>query len=125
MPVSVYSANAICANVLSADMWLALLTAYPDANDTGSTLAEPAGIDYARLPLSHAYWGTPVNGASTYNFDLTVLPTTNWGTIIAYALCTALAAGQVEAFEHMSSPVDVTSGSRLTILSGMLYYGVQ
>ena len=125
MPISVYAANLMCTYVLASDMYLALLQDYPVPNDTGSTLSEPAALDYARPMLNAAYWGIPSNGSSTFNIDITYLPTEAWGTIIAYALCDSPTLGEVIAYAYMSAPVTVQAGSNLKIRSGMLYFEVR
>ena len=125
MPVSTYGANAICTAVVASNTYLALLTSIPGTNDTGSTIAEPAGVDYDRFTLDHSYWSVPAGGYSTYNFDITALPTSNWGLIIAYALCSAATAGQVLAYEYFVAGMNVATGSRFNIGSGQLRYGVQ
>jgi hypothetical protein len=124
MPVSVYYADQMCASAISGGIYLALLTSYPSSNDTGSTLVEPTQ-DYERYYLDPAYWGDPVNGTSTWNFDVTILPLADYGTIIAYALCASLTSGQVLAFEYFSTGMYVSSGSRVLIPSGSLTFTVQ
>lgn len=125
MPISVYAANALCAQATSVDLWVAFLLSYPDPNDTGSTLVEPTATGYARHPLDHTYWSAPSAGEATWNFDITILPEANWGTINSYALCDAATAGEIVGYAYLSAPLSIDAGSNMNVPSGMLTFRVQ
>jgi len=125
MPLSVATANSILTARTASPMYLALLTVYPSWTDTGSSLHEPAAVDYSRHYLDPAYWDAPLTGVTTWNFDITYLPVNDWGTIIAFALCSAASAGNLEAYEYLAAPISMLPNSTMRIASGMITYGAQ
>jgi hypothetical protein len=123
MGITVATSNAIVTARVGQPLYLALLTLYPAWTDTGNSITEPTAVDYSRHYLDPAYWGAPSAGVSTWNFDISYAPVNNWGTIIAYGLCSADTAGSLEAYEYLSSPVTLSAFSTFRIASGMLSYG--
>lgn len=94
--------------------YIALLTAYPAATDTGSTIVEPTTGSYAReqIGVGTTNWTPPSSdGLMTYkNLVEWPTPTAAWGRIVAWAACTAASGGQVIAYDSVASPIEVTTG---------------
>lgn len=130
--LSTYGGN-VYAEVLAgkqsapATFYLALLTAIPGPDDTGTDIAvvEPVGASYARVLISGgADWSTASGGICTYADPIVYLPLENWGTITAYALCTAATAGMVLHYDYMEYPVTIKAGSTVTIPVNSIGMGV-
>jgi hypothetical protein len=97
MALSRYSAGALIDFSLGAPLWLAL--ACPPTKDTGATIPEVDYNGYARVLLAagDASW-TPWDGVSRRNAAAIALaPALSGGEVLvlAAALCTAAAAGDV------------------------------
>ncbi len=112
------------------DTYVAMIITNPVADgDTGSTITEPAGGSYARKQVNP-------NGGASPTWDLASGPTPtfvdnthdiafaaatgNWGTVIAVAIVSAAAAGDVIAYDNGMADQAVNSGDTVKFLIGNL-----
>lgn len=133
MPLSAYGADFYASVLLRgvsvpSAYRVALLSALPGPETTGAELAafEPVDPSYERLevPTGSAYWSAPVEGYSRYTSALTFTPSTNWGTIVAYALCSGMSGGQIYAYDYLTTPVYGQAGSTIQIPANALSIGM-
>ena len=110
MSLSLYSAGALIeaslghrAGLVSAPLYLALLSAPPSFQDTGSSLPEIAYPGYARIALQGSDW-TDFDGVACCNAVPIALRAPIAGPdvlVVAAALCTEPIEGEVMHFLDM------------------------
>lgn len=110
------------------EFYLALLDTLPGPDDSGTDIAlvEPSGASYSRVLISTgaANWSAASDAACTYSNLIEYSPTEDWGTIIAYALCTASTGGYMVFYQQLSAPLTIKSGSTVQITSNNLSVGM-
>jgi hypothetical protein len=122
-------ANVVTGRQSAPTSWyLALLTELPGVDDSGTDIAsaEPSGASYTRKLISTGLsnWSAPADGYCTYTPVITYSPAENWGTLTAYALCTASTGGQVVFFDLLAYPVVIRPNSVVTVPSTSLGIGM-
>lgn len=96
------------AFIISAN-YLALCTAAPEDDSTGSTITEPSGNAYARVQINANGGGAPdwttVSGGAVENDDAIMFLTASgsWGTITHWALCDASSNGNLLWYGSVTS----------------------
>lgn len=105
-------ANSILDSHLSGTMYLALFTTAPTASAAGT---EVSGGSYARQAITFA---AAASGSKASN-ALINFPsaTASWGTVVAWAICTASSGGSQRAFRAISS-LTVNNGDQVSVPSG-------
>ena len=104
-------------------LYLAFTTNIPSALDTGSTLAEPTAADYARYSLGvDTFWSAPLVGQDTtyYQWTIDIFPVATWGSILGYAICDALTAGNAILVEELPTPITMGAGQHISVDSNSL-----
>lgn len=111
-----------------AAWYLALLTAVPGPDDSGTAIAaiEPSGASYSRIMIGTGtgLWAAASGGYCQYTDAIVYTPTEDWGTLVAYALCTANTAGYMVFYDSLRAPLTVKAGSAVTIPVNSLGLGV-
>ena len=119
---------------MPTNIYIALCTTTPVAGNTGSTISEPSGGSYARMPYnpsSSSNWEATqggVSGASSGSSGLTsnhtsiAFPAATgvWGTITAVAICDALTSGNLLFFGTLASSKPINSGDTFTFNANQL-----
>jgi len=123
VPLSTYAANLI-GNALTdqgtytapANYYLSLCVDAPDASMTGTTLstAEPTDGSFYRPMFPDWNWSTLVNGVSTYDTQINLVPTNDWGLVSYFAICDAATAGNVIWFGSLTSAFYVYANGSYT-----------
>lgn len=121
-----YAENKILEHAVGKTAWsipttyLALLTAEPDDADTGSTITEPAGGNYARIAMA-GKWATASGGSiSNASIVTSATATGDWGTITHVALCDAATTGNVIAWGAVGTAQEVLSGGSASFAIGTI-----
>ncbi len=103
--MSDYLANALLefmfknTSYAQPSIYVALVTATVSDSDTGSTVSDPAGNNYARKAFSD--WSTATTGTLNNNTNIQFnTPSGSWGTIVATALCDDLNAGNMLMYDN-------------------------
>jgi hypothetical protein len=121
--------NASWANL--SPVFLALCTIVPDSSKTGSTITEANYTGYARASLANTVWGSPVaggaGGQSTVS-NASVITYANCtagsSTVIGWALCTAVTAGNAICWGTAASVVISTTQTPATVAANGLTIGL-
>jgi hypothetical protein len=110
-------ATTILTTTPLANVYLALFTVAP-TDSTGGT--EVTGGSYARHD-SKGKWATPAAGAVSTNAVCT-FPTAsaNWGTIVGFAVMSALSGGNMLMWGTLTAPKAVDNGDTASFASGAL-----
>lgn len=124
MSFSNYLENKIIDHLLKvasftvpSNLYIGLSTA--DPGDSGGTLAEPVGNNYARVLCNS--WDTASGGASS-NSALVTFPTAtgNWGTITYACIFDAISGGNLLISGQLTINKTVTSGDTIQFAIGDL-----
>lgn len=95
-----------------ATVYLALLTATPTSSDTGSTITEPSGNNYARLSITNDATNFPAAASGNKNngvlFQMAT-PSGSWGTPTDWALIDAVTAGNALVWGQIDTPQAITT----------------
>jgi hypothetical protein len=109
---------------LVTPVYLALCTVAPTDASTGSTIVEANYTGYARRKVEAADWAAAASGSpssiATANTLTFAACTAGTSTIIAWALCTALTAGNVIFWGTATSTVISTTQTPATVSAGLL-----
>lgn len=117
MSFSVYLEAAVLNHIFKnaaltqpTNIYVALLTAAPADDDTGSTIVEPVGNGYARVV--HNTWdvATVATVTTAKNNGVITFPTGTglWGTITHVALCDAITGGNVLVYGAVGVSKQIT-----------------
>lgn len=102
-------------------IFLALCTVVPTDASTGSTLTEATYTGYARKSVAAADWNAASAGQSTNGNAITFAACTgSSSTIIGWALCDAVTAGNVIVWGTCTSTVISTTQTPATVAVGGL-----
>lgn len=132
MPLSEYGTNLYTSVITRgadapAAFYLALLSTLPNSEDDGTSIAayEPVDDGYARVlvPVGTA-WSIPIDGFSEYNTAISFTATEDWGTVLAFALCTEATGGQMLMYDYLAAPVQAQSGATVQIPANALSMGL-
>lgn len=97
------------AYTVPTNLFVALATAVIDDDDTGSTITEPAGGDYARV--NHNTWDAAAAGVSQNTGIITFPPATGaWGTVSHGAILDASSAGNLLFFGGLGASKAIGDG---------------
>jgi len=107
-------ANSILDGLLTGTMYLALYTVAPTATAAGT---EVTGGSYARQPITFSSASSGVKASS--NGQTFPAATATWGTVVAWAICTASTGGSQKAFRAITSVV-INSGDQVAASSGAI-----
>lgn len=102
------------------DVYAALYTTLPDANDSGGT--EVSGTGYTRKKISGSSWTAPTQGY-TYNVEPLVFTTSApdiWGTIEGICLRDAASGGNILFRGGILPPSNILSGDSFKFDAGNL-----
>lgn len=94
-----------------ATMYFALSTA--DPGETGSTIAEPSGNNYARASFTNnkTNWGDAAAGAITNDVAVTFNTASgSWGTITHFAVFDASTSGNMLIYGTLTTSKSITTG---------------
>jgi hypothetical protein len=107
-------ANAILDALCAGTLYVGLSTA--DPGNTGSTLAEPSGNNYARVAVASTDWNAAASRQKT-NKNAIIFPAASgsWGTVSYFCLFDALTAGNLLASGAISPAQAVVSGNTMQI----------
>lgn len=119
MSFSVYLEDAVLQHVFMqtamaqpANVFVALCTAQPSDDATGSTIVEPTGGAYARVSTAGTDWvvGTTALVTSAQNGVVITFPTAtgSWGTVTHVAICDAATGGNLLAYGTLSTPKQIS-----------------
>lgn len=115
-----------------ATLYVALCTATPSDSDTGSTITEVSGGNYARQALTSntTNWyttnGNNVNASSGTGGTSGNATTINWssvtwsGTVTAIALCDASSGGNMLFYTALAASKTVASGDSVSFATNAL-----
>lgn len=110
-------ATTILSTTPLANVYLALFTVAPTDSTAGT---EVTGGSYARID-SKGKWATPAAGAVATNAVCTYpTATVDWGTIVAFAVMTAITAGSMLMWGTLTASKTVNSGDTPSFASGAL-----
>lgn len=85
-------------------LYMALCTVLPDDTSTGSTITEANYTGYARKQVATADWNAAASGAVTNANAITFAnASAGTSTVVGWALCDALSAGNVIAWGSCTS----------------------
>jgi hypothetical protein len=112
------------------DTYVAMIITNPVVDgDTGTTITEPSGGSYARKQVNinggaSPTWDlasgtTPTFVDNTHDITFTTA-TGSWGTVIAWAICSASTLGDVIAYDNSMADQAVDSGDTAKFLAGNL-----
>jgi hypothetical protein len=95
----------------SVARYLALCTVAVSDTDTGSTITEPSGNNYARIATADTDWTSSSGGAASNATQLiSNTASGSWGTIVAVALCTASSGGTLIAYDSGITSKAIATG---------------
>lgn len=97
----------VASFTVPTNIYIALSTA--DPTDSGGSIAEPSGNNYARTVMNS--WDAAASGA-TANTSTITFPTASgsWGTITHFAIFDAITVGNMLAHGSLTVSKAVTSG---------------
>lgn len=130
--VSMWARDAIVREIfrnesLISTVWVALTKTVPESNAEGSNLNEPVLMAYSRIevPLGTANWGL-TGYCEVYNLNELIFPTptSDWGLIQGWALCTAATGGETIAVGSVVNPQRVLFGKAPTVKVGGIVFGL-
>ena len=110
----------------TSTVYLALLTSVPTPSDTGSTIHEPSDSKYARQPVTFGTVAASgiISNTTVINFPATAVPpvyaTTNWGTLVAVALCDNSTGGSMLYYGQLGTPKSITDRDSVSFAIGSL-----
>ena len=107
------------------NVYVALCTAAPADNDTGSTIVEPSGNAYARVSTAAADWTVATdasNNTTAENANVITFPTAtgSWGTVTHVAICDAATGGNVLAYGTLTTPKAIATDDTASFAAGSL-----
>lgn len=99
------------------DKFVALCTVAVTDSMTGSTITEPSSPSYARI--SWHTWDAAASGATENSGAITFAQATaSWGTILDFAICDAVTAGNMLAYGSLTISKSVASGDTPKFATG-------
>ena len=109
----------------TSTVYLALLTSVPTPSDTGSTIHEPSDSKYARQPVTFGTVAASgiISNTTVINFPATAVPpvyATNWGTLVAVALCDNSTGGSMLYYGQLGTPKSITAKDSVSFAIGSL-----
>ena len=111
----------------TSTVYLALLTSVPTPSDTGSTIQtnEPSDSKYARQPVTFGTVAASgiISNTTVINFPATAVPpvyATNWGTLVAVALCDNSTGGSMLYYGQLGTPKSITDRDSVSFAIGSL-----
>lgn len=131
--VSSYASDLILEVILGrasfpTTAYVALCITQVDPSWSGTDLAfyEPDDPSYERQPINLDTGMEDVDEGASTNLDDLVwdTPTTEWGRIGYFALCTAATAGQVLFPGELSQSFNVSPGAEVRMQAGSIILGV-
>lgn len=129
MPISNYGAALAAQSFLGKSLsipntlYVAVMTASPNATSTGVSLNEPTGGSYARVAVTNNSTNFTFDGYNAvYNATDIIFPVATgfWGRLGYWALVDAATSGNVMAYGTLNPVATVVSGDRLTIVANSL-----
>lgn len=119
-----YLENAVLNHVLRnvaltspTTVYVALYTAAPGESAAGTEVST-SGTAYARQAITFA---APSSGSVTQSGDILFpVATSNWGTIVAYAICDAVSAGNILYYSTVTPNKAINTGDQAKIASGSI-----
>ena len=110
-------ATTILSTTPLAQVYIALFTTAPTDSTAGT---EVTGGAYARVD-SKGKWATPAAGAVSTNAVIT-FPTASadWGTVVGFAIMSAISAGNMLMWGTLTANKAVNSGDTASFASGAL-----
>jgi hypothetical protein len=109
---------------LVTPVYLALCTVVPTDSSTGSTITEASYTGYARKSVAGSDWALAVEGSPSTIANANVLTfaacTGGTSTVLGWALCDALTAGNVIMWGTCTSTVISTTQTPATVAVGLL-----
>lgn len=101
-------------------LWIALLIDSAGTTATGDTIIEPSAEEYTRVRMENISGSWYLDGTEISTTTEIVFPTAveDWGLIRGIAVCTESESGEVLIVEQLTTPVEVTADSTLTIPEG-------
>jgi len=110
-------ATTILTTTALANVYVALFTAAPTDSSAGT---EVTGGSYARVD-SKGKWAVPSAGSVSTNAVVTFpTATADWGTIVGFALMTALSGGSQTMWGTLTASKAVNNGDTASFASGAL-----
>lgn len=105
-------ANTILKNLVQS-AYVALAMEAPAADSTGSNLAEPVGMGYARVPLNATNGNFTADERVLTNQAYIYFPeaTGDWGYVKCLCFVTAASGGQLRYFGTLKSALDGGAGT--------------
>lgn len=102
-----------------AALYVALSTA--DPTDSGGSISEPSGNNYARVSTASGDWNVASNG-SVSNANTISFPqaSASWGTITHFAIYDAASGGNMLMHAALTSSRSVSSGDTPQFVAGDL-----
>jgi hypothetical protein len=100
-------------------IWIALSTA--DPTESGASIAEPSGNNYARKSTAGADWVAASGGACDNGNAITFNQASgSWGTITHFALFDASTSGNMIAYGQLTTSKAITTGDTPQFAVGAL-----
>lgn len=110
-------ATTVITTTPLTEVWVALFTVAPTDSTAGT---EVTGGSYART-ASKGKWAVPAAGSVANNAVITFpTSTVDWGTVVAFALCTASTAGTQLMWGTLTSNKAVNNGDTASFAAGAL-----
>jgi hypothetical protein len=110
-------ATSILSTTPLANVYLALFTAAPTDSTAGT---EVTGGSYARID-SKGKWATPAAGSVSNNAVCTYpTATADWGSVVGFAVMTAITGGSQLMWGTLTAPKTVSNGDTASFASGAL-----
>lgn len=108
------------ATYTSPNIWVALCKSLVSDLDTGATIAEITGANYARVNVVASSWSSSATTGATSNVDTISWATASdaWGTITHTAICDASTAGNVLCYASVADAKTVASGDQVQFAAG-------
>lgn len=129
MSFSVYLESALLNHVFKGaaftqptNLYVALMTAAPADDDTGTTIVEPVGNAYARVLFNTWTIATVATVTTSKNNGAIVFPTAtgSWGTLTHFGILDALTLGNLLAYGTLTTAKAVTTDDTPSFASNAL-----
>lgn len=122
MPKTYYLDNILINLALRNTSWVqpaivyvALYSVAPTASGGGT---EITGGGYGRQPVT---FNAPTNGATSNVSDVNFpIASTDWGSVVAFAICDTSSGGNILYFGNLSTPRTVLTNDQLRFPAGQL-----
>lgn len=126
-----YLENALLNYVLGRTPWtppdsvyVALYTVAPGENSSGTEVSS-TGTGYTRVqvPNDTTYWPTTSNGQKSNAMDIVwPIAQSDWGTVVAWALCDAATGGNILIYGDVQPSRPVIAGDIPRFQAGTLVW---